>query len=375
MTTAGHPDERGGRGPAPGWAEAAPIALVESDAGGRPLACNGRWREYAGLPPGPFSDGWAERLHPDDAPAWADALRAGTPFEAVCRLRGGDGRERRFLVRAEPRRDGSGAVASWTAACTDVDGLARSRDELRRSNADLERFAAVAAHDLQEPLRKVQAFGERLAARCGPALDDHGRDYLGRMTGAVARMRGLIRDVLAYSRAAAPGRRAAAVDLSAVAAEVVADLSESIERAGGSVEVGPLPTLAADPTQMRQLLQNLVSNALKFGRPGEPPRVRVSGRAEPGRCVIEVADDGVGFPPGEAERIFEPFRRLQGRGACDGSGLGLAICRRIVERHGGSIVADGAPGAGAVFRATLPAVPADPGAAHDTTRADGPIAN
>ncbi|OJW20973.1 MAG: hypothetical protein BGO49_29910 [Planctomycetales bacterium 71-10] len=375
MTTAGHPDERGGREPAPGWAEAAPVALVESDADGRPLACNGRWREYAGLPPGPPPEGWAERLHPDDAPAWAEALRAGVPFEAECRLRGGDGRHRWFLVRAAPRRDPSGAVASWTAACTDVDDLVRSRDELRRSNADLERFAAVAAHDLQEPLRKVQAFGERLGVRCGPGLDAQGRDYLARMAGAVARMGGLIRDVLAYSRAAAPGRRAAAVDLSAVAAEVVSDLSEAIEGAGASVEVGPLPTLPADPTQMRQLLQNLVSNALKFGRPGEPPRVRVSGRAEPGRCVIEVSDDGAGFAPADAERIFEPFRRLHGRGVCDGSGLGLAICRRIVERHGGSIVAEGAPGAGAVFRVTLPAVPADPGAAHDSTRAEGPIAN
>lgn len=375
MTTVGHPEERGGLEAVIGWAEAAPVALIETDAGGMPLACNGRWREYAGLPPGPPSEGWAERLHPDDAPAWAEALRSGSPFEAECRLRGGEGRDRWFLVRAVPRRDSSGAVASWTAACTDVDDLARRRHELRRVNADLERFAAIAAHDLQEPLRKVQAFGERLAGRCGPALDDHGRDYLSRMTGAVARMRGLILDVLAYSRSSAPGRLAPAVDLSAVAAEVVSDLSEAIEEAGASVEVGPLPSLPADPTQMRQLLQNLVSNALKFGRPGEPPRVCVSGRAEPGRCVIEVSDDGAGFAPTDAERIFEPFRRLHGRGPRDGSGLGLAICRRIVERHGGSIVAEGVPGAGAVFRVILPAVPVDPGAAHDTTRADGPIAN
>jgi signal transduction histidine kinase len=348
MTTTRTRDGRGGDDSARDWAEAAPVALIEASREGRATACNDRWRSYAGLASGDPAEGWVERLHPGDAPAWPDALRAGLPFEADCRLRGDDGRHRWFRVRAVPRRDASGAVASWVAACTDVDDLVRSRD-------DLERFATVAAHDLQEPLRKIQAFGERLAARGGSRLDERGRDYLDRMFAAVARLRGLIRDVLAYSLAEAPGRRASEVDLGAVAAEVVIDLSEAIERDRGVVEVGSLPVVAADPTQMRQLLQNLIANGLKFARPGEPPRVRVAGRVESGRCVIEVADDGVGFAPEDAERIFEPFRRLHGRGDRGGSGLGLAICRRIADRHGGSIVAEAAPGAGALFRVVLPA--------------------
>ncbi|WP_337176223.1 ATP-binding protein [Paludisphaera sp.] len=355
MTTVARSDDRGDGEPALGWAEAAPVALIEATAGGRATACNDRWRDFAGLGPGGPPEGLAERLHPEDAPAWLRSLADGAPFEADCRLRGGDGRHRWFRIRVAPRRDAAGEVSSWVAACSDVDDLVRARDDLRRACADLEQFASIAAHDLQEPLRKVQAFGERLAARCGPLLDERGRDYLARMFAAVARLRGLIRDVLAYSRAEAPCRPTPRVDLSAVAAEVVDDLAEAIERSGGVVEVGPLPTARADPAQMRQLLQNLIANSLKFARPGEPPRVRVSGRVDPGgACAIEVADDGLGFEPGDAERIFEPFRRLHGRGEREGSGMGLAICRRIAERHGGSITAEGAPGAGAVFRVSIP---------------------
>ena len=354
MATRGRHDERNGDGRPPNWAESAPVALVESAADGRATACNDCWRDYAGLPPGPPAQGWIDRLHPDDAPAWSAAFRDGVRFEAECRLRGGDGRHRWFLVRASPRLDPAGGVAGWIAACADVDDLVRARDELRRSNADLEQVAAVAAHDLLEPLRKVQAFGDRLGDRCGPRLDDRGREYLRRSAGALGRLRELIRDVLAYSRLDAREARISVVDLSAVAAAVVRDLSEAIDESGGAVLVDPLPTVAADPTQMRQLLQNLIANALKFHRPGAPPQARVSGRLEPGRCLIEVADDGLGFAPEDAERIFEPFRRLHGRGEFDGRGLGLAICRRIVERHGGRIVAEAAPDAGAVFRVTLP---------------------
>lgn len=357
MTTTGTGEDRGEDEPARGRVGDAPVALIEASGDGRATACNDRWRAYASPTPGGPFDGWAERLHPDDATGWREALDAGVPFEADCRLRGDDGRHRWFRVRAVPRRDPSGAVASWAAACTDVDDLVRSRDELQRAVVDLERFATVAAHDLQEPLRKIQAFGERLAAHNGPRLDERGRDYLDRIIGAVARLHALIRDVLAYSRADAPADRASVVDLGAIAAEVVADLSESIERSGGEVEVGPLPTVAADPAQMRQLFQNLIGNALKFSRPGETPRVRVAGRLEPGRCVVEVADDGAGFAPEDAERIFEPFRRLHGRVDREGTGMGLAICRRIVDRHGGAIAAEAAPGAGALFRVILPADP------------------
>ncbi|MDG3008091.1 sensor histidine kinase [Paludisphaera mucosa] len=367
--------------PAYALAEALPHIVFEALADGRPAYCSRRWNEYTGLPAdADLAEGWADRVHPDDRErlgrAWRDALAAGAPVEAECRLRAGDGRHRWFLVRALPRRDADGAVASWVGSCTDVDDLkaaqagavdrlVRERTaELRRSNDDLERFAATASHDLQEPLRKVQAFGDRLADRCGPMLDDRGREDLRRIVRAAGRMRGLIVDLLDLARVGLEARSFAAVDLAAVAAEVVSDLEVAIRESGGRVEVGPLPTIQADPVQMRQLFQNLIGNALKFHRPGEPPSVRVAARQVAAAWELEVADQGVGFDAEHHERIFEPFQRLHGRNAYEGAGMGLAICRRIVDRHAGTIAATSAPGAGTTFRVALPAHVSESGTAR-----------
>jgi signal transduction histidine kinase len=245
----------------------------------------------------------------------------------------------------------------------------RINRELARSNRELEGFASVASHDLQEPLRKITAFGDRLQGQFGDALTDKGRDYLERMQNAATRMQTLIDDLLAYSRVTTRGQPFVPVSLTAVTGEVLSDLELRIEKTGARVEVGDLPTIEADPLQMRQLMQNLLSNALKFQRPGEPPQIRVEGRildgnaaagdgaAAPGRCQIQVEDDGIGFDEKYLERLFKPFQRLHGSGTYEGTGIGLAICKKIAERHGGSIVARSAPGRGACFLVELPVQP------------------
>jgi signal transduction histidine kinase len=183
------------------------------------------------------------------------------------------------------------------------------------------------------------------------------------MQAAAGRMQALIHDLLAFARVATQARPPVRVGLERAAREALADLSALVAETEGSVEIGPLPDARADPVQVRRVFQNLVGNALKFHRPGVPPRVRVEGRvvegARPGEAMAEVAvaDEGIGFEPRHAERIFSPFQRLHGRGEYEGTGMGLAICRRIVERHGGTISARGSPGAGSRFVFTLPAAP------------------
>lgn len=232
-------------------------------------------------------------------------------------------------------------------------------EELQRSNRELEQFAAVASHDLQEPLRKIEAFSDRLQKREAAVLSDPGRADVVRIVSAAHRMRQLIEDLLTYSRVTRKGRPFVRVDLEAVAREVIDDLGQRIEQVGGRVEVGPLPSVDADPLQMRQLLQNLIANALKFHKPGEGPTVRVGGRVEPGpeggTCILSVQDDGIGFEQVYADRIFNVFERLHGRGEFEGTGMGLAICRRIAERHGGTIEARAEPGRGATFLVRWPA--------------------
>jgi light-regulated signal transduction histidine kinase (bacteriophytochrome) len=244
------------------------------------------------------------------------------------------------------------------------EGLRQYAAKLERSNRELQDFASIASHDLQEPLRKIEAFGDRLVAKCADELSDTGRLYVDRMQDAAGRMRSLINDLLTYSRVTTKARPFVPVELDRVAREVMSDLQVAIEQADARVELAELPVVEADPTQMRQLLQNLLSNALKFRRHGVRPEVHIAARLYTGNrsahkvarrlCDVSVADNGIGFKPDYAERIFGIFQRLHGRSEYPGTGIGLATCRKILERHGGAITASGEPGKGATFVFTLP---------------------
>jgi PAS domain S-box-containing protein len=233
--------------------------------------------------------------------------------------------------------------------------------QLEASNRELQDFAMVASHDLQEPLRKIQVFGDKLQRRSGSALDPTGRDYLSRMQRAASRGQALIQGLLAFSRLTMRAMPPAPLDLNSTAEEVLGDLEARLSEVGGRVELSPLPTIEADPLQMRQLLQNLIGNALKFRKQGETPVVRVYAEPVPRqageeaeRVRVVVEDNGIGFEPRFTDRLFKLFQRLHDRSEYEGSGMGLAICRKIAERHGGRIDARSAPGEGSAFVVELP---------------------
>jgi PAS domain S-box-containing protein len=243
----------------------------------------------------------------------------------------------------------------------------RQRLELARSNAELQEFAYVASHDLQEPLRKIQAFGDRLMVKYSDVLTEQGRDYLKRMQNAAERMQALINDLLTLSRVTTRAQPFSPTNLTQVVQDVLSDLEVRIQQTDGRIEVGELPTLEADPIQMRQLLQNLIGNALKFHPQEEPPVIKIYSRWPPNweqrptegmnrveRCQILVEDNGIGFHEKYLDRIFNAFQRLHGHSEYEGTGMGLAICRKIVERHNGSITAKSTAGHGATFIITLP---------------------
>jgi two-component system sensor histidine kinase/response regulator len=299
-----------------------------------------------------------------------------------------DNGEKRWVVVSKALwRDDQGNVLGTLGITRDIhefkmaqEALQASEEKLResaarleRSNRELQDFAYVASHDLQEPLRKIVVFGERLKEKAADRLEPETLDYLQRMQKAASRMQNLINDLLTFSRVTTKAHPYAPVDLGSIAREVMDDLESRIETTKGRVELGDLPVIDAEPVQMRQLFQNLIGNALKFRRPEAPPVVKIEAKIYSGvlpqaapdspqqkLCELTVSDNGIGFEEKYLDRIFNVFQRLHTRNEYEGTGMGLAIARKIVLYHGGTITAKSAPDQGAKFIVTLPAVQAKP---------------
>lgn len=277
---------------------------------------------------------------------------------SVIKQRLKDGRV--IAVLNEPMSDG-GTIATYQDI-TEIENTAammlQYTQKLEHSNRELADFAYVASHDLQEPLRKIEAFGERLVNKYGSTLPDDGKMFIDRMQNASGRMRKLINDLLSYSRVTTGAKGFQRVSLTKILSEVEGDLQIRIEETQATIEYGELPTIDCEPMQMRQLLQNLLGNALKFRKPDVKPVIRVTSKefleAEKPHVLLTVEDNGIGFDNQFKEQIFTIFQRLHSRSEYEGTGIGLATVRKIVERHGGTIVAEGQLNVGSKFHVTLP---------------------
>ncbi len=314
-----------------------------------------------------------EIAHPDHKAQLGNHFRQVLSERGVCtlefRIITKNGQERWIGHTCQPVYGQSGEFLGSRASNRDITGskwsekaLNKFAVELSRSNRDLQDFASMASHDLREPLVLVQAFSERLMARYGENIPEKGLEYIRRIDAATVRMQELISGVLAYSRVSAKAQPFEEIDLAKIIQGVLSDLELVIRKSQGEVEVGALCRIKADPLQIRQLFQNLVANALKYRQPEVAPRIRVScqcitmtlGEEHGEFCQVTVEDNGIGFAEEAAGQIFGLFQRLHGRSQYEGTGIGLAVCKRIVERHGGTITAESSPGMGARFIVTLP---------------------
>ena len=353
-----------------------PQGLAMFDAANRLLVSNPRFAELYGLDsaslrPGLTLQDLSAAIVGRDSPA----ARPSDPFPLEDEHTGKSRLQRLssgavLAVAQRPMPDGGLVVT--TEDITDRERvraqLAEYTARLEASNGELQNFASVASHDLQEPLRKIETFADRILRRSDSGLPADVAAPMERIQDAARRMRRLISDLLDYARSSNDRLNVEPVALGRIVQDVQSDLHVRIEETGARIVAGALPTIDGDPTLLRQLLQNLVSNALKFTRPGVAPVLTVA--ASPLRrrdgsetVALSVADNGIGFDNANKEKIFQIFQRLHGRSEYEGTGVGLATCRRIAERHGGSIDADGRPGEGATFVVTLPMVQARPSAA------------
>ena len=299
------------------------------------------------------------------AKRWVDGAQRQAMLESLVADKRQEGKGLRrdgseFAVELSVTRIERGGEPIYIALVRDITLRRRSEAELARQrrtlevmNRELEDFAFFSSHDLQEPLRKIRSFAQLLKQRAGAQLDEKSLGHLAYIEEAGTHLQALVRSLLAYSRTTRGALAIEPVDLHALTHAVLDDLSPAVATAHARVSVGTLPTIAADPTQLRLLLQNLLSNALKF-RGDAAPEIAVEGQIEGKTCRITVRDNGIGIDPKYHSTIFQSFKRLHTRDEYQGTGLGLAICNRVAERHGGSLRVESVPGQGSIFTVVLP---------------------
>ncbi len=311
-------------------------------------------------------DRWQERVHPDDLERVETereaALAKDEPFDIEFRIVRPSGEVRWVSVIGRGYRDASGEPVRVLGVTRDITdrktaelALTRTADDLARSNEELQRFAYVASHDLQEPLRSIISFSQLLERRYKGQLDEDADDYIAFIVDGGNRMQRLIRDLLQFSRVETGAKPLKPTDAAEVVASVVRTMESRLAEAGATVTVGELPVVMADEAQLVQVIANLIGNAVKYHRAGVPPEVRIEGRRVGPMVEFSVADNGIGIEPQYFDRIFEMFRRLHTHDQYEGTGIGLAVVKRIVERHGGQIRVESTPGEGSTFLFTLPA--------------------
>jgi PAS domain S-box-containing protein len=319
---------------------------------------NQRWTDYSGLDLATTNDPEtvAHHLHPEDKVPehWMRSVSTGTPFELEARLRGQSGDFRWFLIRSVPVKDEQGRVVRWFGTSTDIHENKTMQLQLQRANADLEQFAYSASHDLQEPLRTMKIYAELLSLRYAGEIDGEAGQFLHFLTRAAARMESLVRDLLVYTQLSKSELSSEETDAQAVLSATLADLEGAIRDSSATVTQGDLPRVRMHRLHMKQLLQNLIGNAIKYRADDRRPVIHVSAEKEKDSWIFTVRDNGIGIEPEYNEQIFGLFRRLHNSDRYSGTGIGLAICQRIVERYHGRIWVESEPGVGSSFRFAVP---------------------
>ncbi len=319
-----------------------------------------RFKELLGFQPGELAndfDAWTRRLHPRDKDVTLAALRnhleTGQAYDVEYRLRCADGAYKWFRGRGLAVRDANGNPTRMAGSITDITNRKKAEEELLRSNEELEQFAHIASHDLQEPIRTVSSYVQLFARRYQGKVSAEADEYIGFIIEGADRMRQLIRGLLVYARAGTRDKDFGPVDTGEILKNALKNLKVAIEESHAKIAHDEMPVVHGDAVQITQLFQNLISNSIKF-RGENPPEIHIGAKLHDGAWRFSVRDNGIGIDPKHQERIFLIFQRLHTREAYAGTGIGLSVCKRIVARHDGSIWVDSSPGHGATFGFTLP---------------------
>lgn len=339
-------------------AESMPQMIFTATPSGDVDYVNRQFLEFTGLGVGQLNgSGWIRFVHPDDLEAealhWRQSIASGQPFHFQLRLRRADGEYRWHLSRARAMREANGEISMWIGSHTDIHEQKEKEEALRRANEDLQQFAYSASHDLQEPIRNVAVYSEIIAKRYHDVLDAEGQQFLGFLMEGGRRLATLINDLLAYTRAGVSEGNPSGADAQVVLQHSLSSLSEAIRENDATITYDPLPGVDMAETHLQQVFLNIIGNALKY-RQDAAPVIHISAASQGLSWCFSVKDNGIGIDPRYKETIFGVFKRLNRDRKQTGTGIGLAICQRVVERYGGRIWVESAPGEGSTFYFTVP---------------------